>query len=60
MNDKIAKLRRFLSREDGPTAIEYAMMLALMITILVAIIANLGAARSSTFSTVNNVFSSGS
>ncbi len=60
MKDKMAKIRRFLSREDGPTAIEYAMMLALIITILVAVITNLGAARSSTFSTVNDVISTGS
>jgi pilus assembly protein Flp/PilA len=32
----------FLKREDGPTAVEYAVMLALIIVVLVAAIASIG------------------
>jgi len=32
----------FLKKEDGPTAVEYAVMLALIIAVLVAAIANIG------------------
>ena len=33
----------FLKKEDGPTAVEYAVMLALIIAVCVAAIATLGA-----------------
>ena len=32
----------FLKKEDGPTAVEYAVMLALIIVVLVAAISNIG------------------
>ncbi len=35
-------LASFLKKEDGPTAVEYAVMLALIIVVLVAAIANIG------------------
>ena len=41
---------QFLRREDGPTAVEYAVMLALIIVVCVAAIASLGGSASSTFS----------
>jgi len=34
--------RQFLVSEDGPTAVEYAVMLALIIVVLVAAISNIG------------------
>jgi pilus assembly protein Flp/PilA len=39
----------FLKREDGPTAVEYAVMLALIIVVLVAAIANIGGSTSSMY-----------
>ena len=33
---------RFLEREDGPTAVEYAVMLALIIAVCIAAITTLG------------------
>lgn len=33
---------RFLREEDGPTAVEYAVMLALIITVCFAVIASIG------------------
>ena len=45
---------RFLKREDGPTAVEYAVMLALIIVVCIAAIQALGTNASSTFTTVGN------
>lgn len=50
----IAAARRFLASEDGPTAVEYAVMLALIIVACVTVIANLGKAVSGTFSTTSS------
>ncbi len=40
----------FLKREDGPTAVEYAVMLALIVVVCIAAITTLGGSASSTFS----------
>jgi pilus assembly protein Flp/PilA len=45
----------FLKREDGPTAVEYAVMLALIIVVCVAAITTLGSNANSTFTTVSGV-----
>ena len=42
----------FLNREDGPTAVEYAVMLALIIVVCIAAITTLGQNANSTFNTV--------
>ena len=44
----------FLKREDGPTAVEYAVMLALIIVVCIAAITALGANANSTFSQVGS------
>jgi pilus assembly protein Flp/PilA len=44
---------RFLSSEDGPTAVEYAVMLALIIVVCIAAIAFVGSGANSTFSNVS-------
>jgi len=44
----------FLKREDGPTAVEYAVMLALIIVVCIAAITALGTNANSTFSTVGS------
>jgi pilus assembly protein Flp/PilA len=36
----------FLKKEDGPTAVEYAVMLALIIVVLLAAITNIGSTTS--------------
>lgn len=43
---------RFLRNEDGPTAVEYAVMLALIIIVCLAAIAVLGQKASGTFTSV--------
>lgn len=47
-------ISRFLTSEDGPTAVEYAVMLALILVACITIITSLGTSISSTFGTVNS------
>ena len=42
----------FLKREDGPTAVEYAVMLALIIVVCITAITTLGSNANNTFSYV--------
>ena len=42
----------FLKREDGPTAVEYAVMLALIIVVCITAITTLGSNANSTFNKV--------
>jgi pilus assembly protein Flp/PilA len=44
----------FLKREDGPTAVEYAVMLALIIVVCITAITALGTNANKTFSSVSN------
>ena len=43
---------RFLKHEDGPTAVEYAVMLALIIVVCITAITALGTNANKTFTTV--------
>ncbi|HEY7308634.1 MAG TPA: Flp family type IVb pilin [Gemmataceae bacterium] len=52
MNQWIARATRFLRDEDGPTAVEYAVMLALIIVVCIAAITTLGSNANGTFSNV--------
>ena len=47
----------FLKREDGPTAVEYAVMLALIVVVCVAAITTLGANVNEVYT--NSVLNSG-
>jgi pilus assembly protein Flp/PilA len=42
----------FLKNEDGPTAVEYAVMLALIIVVCIAAITTLGTNANNTFTSV--------
>ena len=44
----------FLKNEDGPTAVEYAVMLALIIVVCITAISALGSNASNTFQYVGN------
>jgi pilus assembly protein Flp/PilA len=50
----------FLSQEDGPTAVEYAVMLALIIVVCLAAITQLGQNANTTFTSVGNAIGSAS
>jgi pilus assembly protein Flp/PilA len=43
---------QFIEREDGPTAVEYAVMLALIVVVCLGAITTLGQNANSTFSNV--------
>jgi pilus assembly protein Flp/PilA len=47
-------LVEFLKKEDGPTAVEYAVMLALIIVVCIAAVTTLGSNANSTFSLVGS------
>lgn len=42
-------LKNFLQNEEGPTAVEYAVMLALIVVVCIAAITALGTAANNTF-----------
>jgi pilus assembly protein Flp/PilA len=46
------KIQRFLKSEDGPTAVEYAVMLALIIIVCLVAIASVGSKANTTFTNV--------
>jgi pilus assembly protein Flp/PilA len=48
----------FLKREDGPTAVEYAVMLALIIVVCIGAITTLGTNAKTTFTSVGNAVGS--
>ena len=58
------KVRNFLTSEDGPTAVEYAVMLALIIVACITAIGGLGTALTGKFnglsSTVGGIVTSAS
>jgi pilus assembly protein Flp/PilA len=46
------KLQHFLKSEDGPTAVEYAVMLALIVIVCLTAIQSVGTKASTTFTNV--------
>ena len=48
------KIQRFLASEDGPTAVEYAVMLALIIVVCLATITAVGQNANDRFIDVRN------
>ena len=46
------KLRQFLKSEDGPTAVEYAVMLALIVIVCLTAIQSVGTNANTTFTNV--------
>jgi pilus assembly protein Flp/PilA len=58
MNSMTSRIRLFLTDEDGPTAVEYAVMVGLIAVALVAIVTSLGLSISGTFSTVSSTLAS--
>jgi pilus assembly protein Flp/PilA len=52
------RIVNFLKREDGPTAVEYAVMLALIIVVCITAITALGTNANKTFTTVGTAIGS--
>jgi pilus assembly protein Flp/PilA len=49
MKNFTSKVQRFLASEDGPTAVEYAVMLALIVIVCLTAIRAIGTNASTTF-----------
>jgi len=49
----LQRVVRFVAAEDGPTAVEYAVMLALIVVVCIAAITALGNNASKTFNNVS-------
>lgn len=49
-----ARIKNFLVNEDGPTATEYAVMLALIIVVAIAAVTLLGQSVRNVFQNVND------
>jgi pilus assembly protein Flp/PilA len=54
MKSLAKKVQRFLVSEDGPTAVEYAVMLALIVIVCLTAIQAIGTNASATFQEVAN------
>jgi len=54
MKKSLKTIVSFLKKEDGPTAVEYAVMLALIIVVCIGTITILGQKANSTFDKVQN------
>jgi pilus assembly protein Flp/PilA len=57
MKSLAQKVQRFLVCEDGPTAVEYAVMLALIVIVCLTAIQAIGTKASSTFNKVQGAMS---
>jgi pilus assembly protein Flp/PilA len=58
MKSLAKKMQRFLVSEDGPTAVEYAVMLALIIIVCLTAINAIGTNANTTFTNVGNSLAS--
>jgi len=54
MKKLMQHVKNFLQREDGPTAVEYAVMLALIIVVCIVAITTLGTNANKTFNVVGS------
>ena len=54
MSSLFNRVRQFLVSEDGPTAVEYAVMLALIIIVALTAIQAVGTRTSATFNNIAN------
>ena len=53
MRQWLTSAQRFLQNEDGPTAVEYAVMLALIVVVCITAITALGSNSNKVFSNVS-------
>ncbi len=60
MKNFAQKVQRFLVSEDGPTAVEYAVMLALIVIVCLTAIRSIGTNANATFTGVADAMNGGS
>jgi pilus assembly protein Flp/PilA len=58
-NNLMNKVSRFLKSEDGPTAVEYAVMLALIVIVCLVSIQEIGTNANATFDSIADQLGSG-
>jgi len=56
----LERVRKFIDSEDGPTDVEYAVMMALIIVVCVSTITTLGTNTKTTYTTAGNAAKTGS
>ena len=54
MKTLLSRVARFVVSEDGPTAVEYAVMLALIVVVCLSAIQAIGTNATTTFTNVAN------
>ena len=57
MRGVISRVHRFLASEDGPTAVEYAVLIGLIVVTIVGAVSSLAQSISGTFSSVSSTLS---
>lgn len=58
MSKIYSRIRKFVRSEDGPTAVEYAVMLALIVIVCLASIRAIGTNAKTSFTNVGNSIAS--
>jgi pilus assembly protein Flp/PilA len=58
MKNLFLNVKKFLKSEDGPTAVEYAVMLALIVIVCLTAINSIGTNANTTFTNVANSIAS--
>jgi pilus assembly protein Flp/PilA len=54
------RVRQFLVSEDGPTAVEYAVLVGLIVVALVTVVKNMAGGLSTTFTSVTSTLNAAS
>ena len=57
MSKFVSSVKKFIVSEDGPTAVEYAVMLALIIVVCLAAVSAVGSNANAKFSKVSSYLS---
>ncbi|RLT01475.1 MAG: Flp family type IVb pilin [Planctomycetota bacterium] len=55
MSKFVSSVKRFIVSEDGPTAVEYAVMLALIIVVCIAAVSAVGSNANAKFNKVSSM-----
>ena len=53
MSKVFASVKHFLRSEDGPTAVEYAIMLSMILVVCIPAVMNIGQTNNSNMQTIN-------
>lgn len=54
MSKFVSSVKKFIVSEDGPTAVEYAVMLSLIVVVCIAAVSAVGSNANAKFNTVSD------